>query len=84
MKSPSLFAASGNAPCATLADQMVREPSSSTSRDLLPRHQLVTAGSLVELLLRWTGVPGTSQRTTSDSHYISDDRNRNDIFEKRK
>jgi hypothetical protein len=84
MKTPSHFAASGNASRGVLAEQVARERSSNVSKDLLPQHQFVPAGSLVEMLLRWTRVAGTSPRNTGESHYISDDRNRNNIFEERK
>jgi hypothetical protein len=63
MKSPSLFAASGNAPCRTLADQMVREHSSGGVMDPMQRNRAGLTGSLVQLLLQSTSVknntPGT-------------------------
>jgi hypothetical protein len=84
MKTPSLFAQSGNCPDVTLADQVARERSSGTFSYLPSRSQGVAAGSLVEMLLKWTRVAGNSPRISGDWNYISDDRNNDKVFEERK
>jgi hypothetical protein len=80
MKNPSLFAASGNAAIDTLPGQIGRDRAIATRCDLPSRHQQVTSGSLVDLLLRWTSVSGTSPRTSSVSHYISVDKKQEENF----
>jgi hypothetical protein len=56
MKTPSLFAAPGNAPFATLADQAARVLSIGEELDPLLRQRLGCTGSLVQLLLQSTPV----------------------------
>ena len=56
MKTPSLFAAPGNASFATLADQIARELSIGEELDPLRRQCLGCTGSLVQLMLQSTPV----------------------------